>query len=376
MSKMTNSMKEKFDKQFDSFCNESLLKTEALVVAQKHNKFSSFAQHFHSICTKTLKLQEDSVISALSRIEYTMLYSNFINRRYLASVFLYDDKGYCDEKQRLVGEFEISPLFFFFDELWDKVLSERKRYAGKVSIKDVNTCMFEALPCFYSYLINIARFVVRDCLDKGPFADIVKNDLFRVCVGDYMAETEPVYIHNKNKDVTVLKEWFESRRPYYYVHRDCSGLDLSGGSFESTVLRYIQLRNAVLNDVILDNSTLIGADFYRTQMENSSLDFTSIYEADFSQAQLKDTSFRFVRGGAGLPDTKKWRHVGFYPVSFRNADLTNADFHGAYLSGADFRGATLSGADFTDAILDDAVFSSKELALSDDQMQNITIELS
>ena len=368
-------MPEDFKKQFDKLCNEYLLKTEALFVAQKSDFFSAFAQHFHSMCTETLKLQEDSVIPALSHMEYSMLYTNFINRRYLASAFIYGDKGYCDNKQRLVGELDISSLFSFFNELWDKTLSLRKRYVDKVSVKDVNTCMFEALPSFYSYLINIARFVVRDFLEKEPFADIIKNDYFRVCVGDYMAKTEPVYIHNKNKDANVLTEWFESRRPYFYENRDCSGLDLSGGSFEFAVLKHIQLRNAVMHNVTLDNSTLVGADFNKAQMENSSLDFTSIYEADFSQAQLKGSSFRFARGGVGLPDAKQWRHVGFYPVSFRNADLTDADFHGAYLSGADFRGAILTGVDFTEAVLDNAVFSTKELALSDSQMQKIIIDL-
>jgi len=367
-------MPEDFKKRFDELCNEYLLKTEKLFVEQKPDFFSAFAQHFHYMCAETIKLQENSAIPALSRLEYTMLYTNFINRRYLASVFIYGDMAYCDNNQRLVGEFDISALFVFFDELWDKTLSECRRFVGKISTKDVNTCMFEALPGFYSYLINIARFVVRDILCKEPFAAIIKNDYFRVCVGDYMAKTEPVYVQNRNKDATVLKEWFESRRPYFYEHRDCSGLDLSGGSFEFTVLKSIQFRNAVLNDVILDNSTLVDADFYGAQMENSSLDFASIYEADFSQAQLKGTSFRFARGGAGLPDTKIWRHVGFYPVSFCNADLTNVDFHGAYLGGADFRDATLTGADFTEAVLDKAVFSTKETALSDEQIQKIIIK--
>ena len=71
-------MSKDFVKQFDKLCNEYLLKTEALFVAQKSNLFSAFAQHFHSKCTETIKLQKDSVVSALSRMEYTMLYSNFI----------------------------------------------------------------------------------------------------------------------------------------------------------------------------------------------------------------------------------------------------------------------------------------------------------
>ena len=367
-------MPEDFKTQFDILCNESLLKTEALFGAQKTDFFSAFAKHFHSMCAETLNLQKDSAISPISRMEYTMLYSNFINRRYLASVFLYGDKTYCDDGQRLVGELDISQLFLFFDELWDKAFTERRKHVNKVSARDVNTCMFEALPSFFSYLVNVARFVVRDFLEKEPFDGIAKNDMFKFCVGDYMAKTEPVYIQNKYKDAVVLKEWFDSRRPYFNAQRDCSGLDLSGGSFEFAVLKYIQLRKADLKDVAFNNSSLVGADFYKAQMENCSLDFSSIYEADFSEAQLKGASFRFARGGAGLTDAKRWRHAGFYPVSFRGADLTNVDFHGAYLSGADFRCATLTGADFTEAVLDNAVFSTMESALSVDQTDKIIVK--
>ena len=59
---------------------------------------------------------------------------------------------------------------------------------------------------------------------------------------------------------------------------------------------------------------------------------------------------------AGLTDKKKWKFVGFLPVSFRNANLTAADFTGADLTGADFSGAVLTNAVFTDAILENVNF--------------------
>ena len=81
-----------------------------------------------------------------------------------------------------------------------------------------------------------------------------------------------------------------------------------------------------------------------------------IYEADFSYAKLKGASFVNALGGAGPLFSDVWWSVGYLPVSFRHADLTNADFTGANLAGADFTGAKLDGAIFTDAVLDGAIF--------------------
>jgi len=285
-----------------------------------------------------------------------MLYANFVNRRYTAEVWVYGDNWYCDKNQRMVGEYDISFLFGYFDELWDKLLSARKRYVGKVTAQEVAAFMLEILPDFYSYLINIARFAITDCIDKKPFIDIAKNEAFRVNVGDYKAKTEPVFTVSKNKDAVALAKWFEERLENEYCFEDYSGLDFSGRSFTHTEFRYSQFRDSNLNNVSLENSALIGASFRRARMENCRLDNCSIYEADFSYAILRNASFVSARGRAGLPNEKEWRHVGFLPVNFRHADLTNADFRWANLTGADFTGAILTDADFTGAILDGAGF--------------------
>jgi len=369
-------MHEIFKNQFTNLSNENLLKTEALFVAQRHGFFSSFTEHFCSICDEIVKLQKNAAVSAVAHMEYTMLYTNFASRRYAATIMVYGKDHYCDKNQRMVGEYDISPLFVYFDELREKLLAERRRYGGLVSAKDVNSCMVKALPSFYSYLFSIARFAIRACVHEKPFTDIVKNDVFRLSVGDYMVKTEPVYVQSTNKDAATIAAWFEGLYPYDYSFLDCEELDFSERSFELGKLRHAQFNKSILTKVIFDNATLTGANFYGAQMEKSRLDFASIHEADFSQANLKDASLRFVRGGAGLSNPQKWQHVGYHPVSFRNADLTNTDFCGAYLRGADFRGAILSNANFTEAVLDDAVFSTGELTLSDEQKCKIIVDAS
>lgn len=338
--------------------NESLLKTEALFATQRQAWFAAFSEHFQLICADIVKLQAESFLPAISYMDYTMLYTNFINRRYVAEVWVYGDEWYCDKNQRMAGEYDLSFLFVCFNELWDRLLSERKRYVGKVTAQEVTAFMMRALPDFFSYLINIARFAITDSVDKNPFADIKKNDVFRINTGDYMAGTEPVFTVKKVKNADTLAEWFSERLENEYTFEDYSCLDFSGRSFTFTEFRYSQFRHSRLNNASLEGSALIGASFYRARMENCRLDNCSVYEADFSYATLKNASFAFARGRAGLPNEKEWKHVGFLPVSFRRADLTGASFKHADLTGADFTGAVLTGADFTGAVLDGAVFDS------------------
>ncbi|MCL2152244.1 MAG: pentapeptide repeat-containing protein [Oscillospiraceae bacterium] len=343
-------------------------------MAQKQNFFSTFAEHFRATCDEILQLQKNAAVSAVSHIEYTMLYTNFASRRYVATIMVYGKDRYCDKNQRMVGEYDISPLFVYFNELWEKLLSERRRYGGSVSAKDVNSCMVKALPSFYSYLFCIARFATRDSVHEKPFTDIAKNDVFRLSVGDYMVKNEPVYVRSTNKDAATIAAWFEGLYPYDYSFLDSEELDFSGCSFVTGKLKHVQFNKSILTESIFDNATLRGANFRGAQMGKSRLDFATIHEADFSHADLKDASLRSVRGGSGLSNPKKWQHVGYHPVSFRNADLTNVDFCSAYLRGADFRGAILSDVNFTDAVLDDAVFSTTELSLSDEQKTKIIVD--
>jgi len=292
----------------------------------------------------------------------------------VAEVWVYGDEWYLDEGQRKIGEYDISSLFVHFDELWDNLLSHRKRYIGKVSSQEVTSFMIQVLPKFYSYLTNIARFAIIDFVDEEPFTNIVKNDVFKVRVGDYMAKTESVFTLKKNKNADTLADWFSDKLRCEYNFEDCSDLDFSLRDFSNTVFRYVSFRRAILNYATLKSCSLIGTSFYNAQMENCRLCNSAIFEADFSNANMKNASLFNARGRAGLQNKKEWRHVGFLPVSFRGADLTGADFKWANLSGADFSGATLTGANFTGAILDDAIFSDGDLPLTEYQKRSAIIK--
>ena len=354
-------MHEDFLTQAETLLTEHLLQTEASFAMHKQSWLAAFAHHFQSTCTTIAKCQSESTLPAISHLEYTMLYENFLNKRYIAEVWVYGDDWYLDEGQRFIGEYDVSFLFTHFEELWNKLLALRKRYVGKVTSQEVTSFIIEALPKFYSYLTNIARFAITECVDQKPFTDIMKNDVFKVRVGDYMAKTEPVFTQKKNKNAEELANMFSDRDRYDYIFEDCADLDFSARDFSNTVFRYVQFRRANLNDVNLKSCSLIGACFRQAQLENCRLDNSAIHEADFSYANMKNASLLYVRGRAGLPNENEWKHVGFLPVSFRHADLTGADLTGANLKGADFTGANLTGADLSGANLNEADFTGANL---------------
>ena len=319
-------------------------------------------------------MQERSSLFVVSFLEYTMLYANFINRRYTTEVWAYGDLRYLDKNQHMVIEYDISFLFVYFEELWNKLLAMRMMYVGKVSAKEVTAFMLQTLPDFYSYMIKIARFGIVDCINENSFTEIVKSEVFRVTVGDYMVKTVTILKLNKNRDADKLANWF-SGRPYSdYIFGDYSSLDFSEKVFAYMDFRFAQFRNSYMNATSLIGSSLIGANFRNAHMESCILDYCNICEADFSNAMLKNASFINVYARSGLLDEKKWRSANFLPTIFRNADLTGVKFSGADLTGADFSGAVLTDANFNEAIVDKAIFSEANIPLTDEQKNCVIIK--
>jgi uncharacterized protein YjbI with pentapeptide repeats len=350
--------------------NELLLKTEELYVLNKSKWVDDFSSHFYNVCLKMQKLQSESKASAdFTYLEYLMLYTNFIKRRYTSELFLFGNNSYLDKNQCFADVYDISFLLIYFDKLWDELIVLRKRYPEQVTAQDVVAFMLEALPDFYAYLACIARVSMHNFTDKNLLLNGSKNplsfikiiDRFIINVGDYLAKTETVYEEQKSKNAIKLADWFGKKLYGKYIFGDYTNLDFSGRAFEHTDFRFARFQDSKLVNVNLEGSSLIEADFRNTDMHSCRLDNCSIHGTDFSYAMLKNSSFINARAKAGLSDDKVWQSPGFLPVSFYCADLTNASFKRADLKGADFRRANLKKADLTKAVLADVNFSQAVL---------------
>jgi uncharacterized protein YjbI with pentapeptide repeats len=353
---------EDFYTNADRLKGEYLLKAEDAFIVNRDTWIFECSVNFREACDTIRERQRRSTLAPITYLEYTMLYTNFVNREYFAEIIAYGDMSYLDKSQQFIGRFDISCLFLYYDALWYDLTRLKRRYLGKVSALEVTRYMQKAIAAFYSYLACIVRRAIAAHADKSVLSGIEKNDMFMVNVGDYMASTETAYREQKGKDAGRLSDWFYERLENSYIFGDYSSLDFSEKNFEYTDFRYASFRESSLADANLEGSSLVGVNFRNAFMEKCVFDASILYEADFSHASLKNASFARTLAKSGLANVKRWKAPGFLPVMFSHADLENADFTGANMKGAIFSRADLTGADFTDAILIGADFKGANLA--------------
>jgi len=137
---------------------EYLLKTETLFVRKIHTWSSDFASNLLNACCKIQKLQTESALPVVSYLEYSMFYINFMEKRYVAEICVYGEERYSDKKQRIIGSYDISDLFTYFDELWESLIAAKNRYAGLVSSRDI-----------YAANTSLLLFKVRAATQGRPY---------------------------------------------------------------------------------------------------------------------------------------------------------------------------------------------------------------
>jgi len=348
-------MHNNFIDTFNLLHKEYLLKIEDLFFEQKELWIASFIENIKTICAEIVKIQKKLSYPPIAHVEYTLLRTNFIqNSKYIAEVFVYDNDLYLGNKQHCVGTFDVSFLFKYFGELWDDLLKERKRYVDKVkSIEIAELMAKQPFFDFISLLTALVRVAISSAIDEDLFADIHKEEVFRICVGEYMNHSvfEPVYIERKNKDNEEIIKWL-LRKDENYEFEDFSKLDFSDCNFADLDLSFSQFQYSTLINCSLNNSMLVNSNFYKANLSDCRLSNCHIHQANFSYANLSNAIFTKVDGDLV--------RIGNTPLNFRYADLTGVDFTWTNLTGADFTGAILKDALFLGSTLSDANFTGAQ----------------
>lgn len=343
---------------------QKLFEMEEIYQNHFHEFVPTFQKHFSEICETIIKLQKSGNLGEISYLEYTLLYSNLIQKKEVAEVRVYHDNWYLDSRQSIAGTFDFSAFFTKYHELSEELMAYRKQFVGTVSAQKVKSFLLSCANSFYSYIIACFRFSILPCIEKEPFLSVKRADRFEINVGEYMAYTEAIYKENRLRTSEDSLVWFAQRQEFDYTFEDFTKLDFSGADLSEIDLRYSDLRYAKLCGTDFQDSMLFGTRFCHADMENADLRYCMIHEADFTGANLTNAKFIAAESFAGVPDHSDWKITGYQPVRFCNANLTRADF----------RRTQIRDADFTNAVMNNALFSEAQLAyfnLSKEQLQVI-----
>lgn len=345
---------------------QKLFEMEDLYQLHLREYIPIFQKNFNDVCRKIITLQQSGRLGPLSYLEYTLLYTNLMQRKSSAEVRGYSDSWYLDSRQEAIGDFDFSYLFQKYWELWDQLLNYRKRFAGEVAAQEITEFLLSCARSFYSYVVSVCRFSILPCIEKEPFLTVLRAEEFEINIGEYMSHTEAIYKENQKRDAKTSLKWFSNRKEYEYAFEDFTGLDFSGADLSEIDLRYSDLRRAILKGTDFQDSMLFGTRFCGADMRDADLRYCLLHEADFTGACLENANFIASEAYAGVPSQSVWQITGYQGVSFRNANLRNTDFRRNHIRDADFTGA----------IMDGALFNQQELnqfRLSPEQKQAIKI---
>lgn len=353
------------DQEFLDYLNQSanskLYEMDQYFFYYREDYIPAFQDNFKSICEKISELQAAGDLDEIAYLEYTMLYTNISQKKYIAEIRVYDDMWYLDKQQKIVGTMDISEYFVKMEELKEELLKERKRYKKRISKTEIMEQLTPYFYSFYKYFAATCRFGILDCIELPEFQSIRRMDKFEINVGNYMADTEPIYKENKDKDAEDMLIWFRDREEFEYAFEDFVGLDFSNEDLSEIDFRYADLRKTNLKHTNLQDALLISTRFCEADLEHADLKYTSLYEADFTGANLEGVDFAYAEGDSELYFDEIWDSVCYRGVCFANANLRNANFLHASFQGADFQGADLTGSIWNNEQIKNLKFTEEQI---------------
>lgn len=113
---------------------------------------------------------------------------------------------------------------------------------------------------------------------------------------------------------------------------------------------------------------LVGADFYKTDLQAARLDGSSLrrargWKADLSGASLRECDLEEARFRLATAPRAVFTDARLVSARFEEANLDKARFNGAELQSAHFEDTSLRGTDFHDASVSDAYFWGADIDL-------------
>lgn len=317
-----------------------------------------FLESLGRICSRIESMLQCGRKSKISYIHYAMLRTALLENSHLWRIDAYDNSWYRDPNE-CTAYYDAGWAFKFLDSFEAELEPYRKQYLNRVVKADLERLKLREAAKYQYYVIELARYALKQAATVPEFQKIAKETLFEVRVGEYFDITEVVYKEDlRPKDSRETMLWLEAKEPNQYSYEVFRGLDLSGGDYEGIDLRYAYLNGANVSRSNLRKATLIGAQLTGATLEETDFTLADIFGADFNHCQLQGANFRGADGGSGIKETTPWL-PGFAGADFSGANLEGADFEGANLRGANFSGANLAEVNFEDAELQGAVFSEK-----------------
>lgn len=314
---------------------------------QKTVWIKQFCDFFSTICEEIIKRQEQGSLYPIRFLMLTMLRSNLIEQKYELPMLVLGESWWLEPNIIEVGQYDARNVFSYYTKFIEQLEQARKKYVGKTGKEDVGIWSQKQAMRFLRYIGRIAQSSILKVIEIPAFQKIKSTGKISLYVSEY--ENEAEWIYEERRKERTKQEWdileqqleekkrlklcFQDLRFSYFPKRD-----FSGGDF-----RFTNFKKSILKETSFFVSNLIGTIFTESDLEGTNFQGSLISEAHFEGCNLRKSTFRKSEANNGKHQTLGWSDPSYDPVSFRGADLTEADFRGSQLEHIDFTNACLKG---------------------------------
>ncbi len=325
--------------------HEKILELQKYYEKHKEELSLDFIKSLKKVCIKANEMQSKNVKEKIENITYSMLRTKMLQKKYVYLIEFFDKSFFLDEKE-CHGEYHASWAFKFLEELEEDLQKERKKYAGKISISDVQRIILKEAVKYNKYIEDLGRYAVAN-MNSDEFDIMKKEEEIVILIGEYRDLYETVYkSYSKEKDSHKVREWIKEKLENEYAYEEYKNLDLS--YLDCSDLNFQCSRFIKTN---LEKSKMKECVFVRTSFKECNLkevDFRSsmLHGADFRNCDLTNANFYNTYALHYLPNEEDSTLPKIAGINFEGANLTNANFEQVDFQDASFKGANLENATF------------------------------
>ncbi|WP_411680963.1 hypothetical protein [Clostridium thailandense] len=175
---------------------------EEYYLANKEKIINSFIESFTQICLKIKDYQLKGEKEGIGYIQYSMLRTNIMEKKYEYVVHAFDTYWYFDEENCSV-EYDVKWIFKFLDELEDELEEKRVLYMNKITKADIDKIKLSQLEVYNKILAAVAKYAIPRAIRLKEFEDILLDEVLEVRFGEYRGTSEVIYKEDKHKKENV-----------------------------------------------------------------------------------------------------------------------------------------------------------------------------
>ncbi|MBC2580532.1 hypothetical protein [Clostridium sp. DJ247] len=172
--------------------DEKIDELKKYYIKNKDELANGFIKSFKDICIKISNMQSAAEKDKIAYINYSILRTNIMDRKYMHLVDAFNKYWYFDI-QECSTEYDTSWAFDFLEEFEKELEEIRKLYMNKISAPDIDKIKLKETKLYNQYIIDLAKYSMPEAIKLKEYKEIHKEDIVEIRVGEYRGSSELVY---------------------------------------------------------------------------------------------------------------------------------------------------------------------------------------